>query len=290
MVLKKWFGGGRKVVDEGYSIDDLIVLERYGEAEGRLQARLKKSPKDLRSHLKLADVYIQQKQIQKAVDQYIFVAEEYASDGFFDKGVALLSKVAKLVPADDTLPLKIERIRQRKRLERVREQALAGLREGMGHSGQTGTSLVEVQGLWGQLVRSIVVRSLDGDQLQNLFAAMKLVHLDAGAVLAERNSGDEKLVLLVRGEVEARAAPPGGAEVQLRTFGPGDLLGDGALFEHLPWPATYVAREPVTLLELTSEGLGKALQGNPDPRRLLDTLRDQHLDREVRATVEQMWS
>ncbi|MCB1058162.1 MAG: cyclic nucleotide-binding domain-containing protein [Acidobacteria bacterium] len=285
MALKNWFSGGRKT-DEEYSIDDLIVLERYDEAEGRLQARLKRNPQDLRSHLKLADVYIQQQRLPKAVDEYVYVAEEYASDGFFDKGIALLAKVYKLVPTDDTLPHRIERIRQRKGLEQVREQALEGLREGMGHSGQTGASLVEVQGLWGQLVRSIVVRGLDGDQLRRLFAAMHLVHFEPGEVLAERNSTEEKLFLLVRGEVEAKAAAAAGGEVQLRTFGAGDVVGEGALLEHLPWPASYVVTTSVTLLELDREGLAKALQGNPDPRRLLDVLRDQHLDREVRGAVE----
>jgi len=226
LVFKKLFGGSKQEVSEAdYTIEDLFVLERYEEAEARLKARLKSHPDNLHAHLRLADVYIQLKQLSKAVDEYVYVAEEYASDGFFDKGIALLRKVQKLVPMDDNLPHKIEVIRQRKRLERVREQALRGLSKGMGGGGKGGTSALELAGLWGNLLRSLVVRRLDGPQLEHLFSCMTLIRRAAGEVLAERNSDLQALFLIVRGEVEASASVGGTKPVQLRAFGSGDLVG-----------------------------------------------------------------
>lgn len=286
-MLKKLFGG-REPADHEYSIDDLFVLERYDEAEAKLLRRLKEHPKDLRSHLKLAEVYLQQQQVKKAVDQYVFVAEEYAADGFFDKGVALLGKVQRLVPMDDQLPLKIERIRQRKRLERVREAALAGLREGMDDSDRTGTSMLELEGLWGQLVRSSVVRQLDGEQLHRLFAAMDLERYEADHTLAERGALEPRLLLIVRGQIEARALSADGDETALRLFGTGDIVGESTIFEQRPWPARFVTVEPVTLLALDRPMLERLLQGNPDPRRLIDSLRDQHADRDIEAMVAKL--
>jgi len=111
MGLKGWFGGSKQPQQE-YTIDDLIVLERYEEAGDRLRAKLKTSPQDLHSHLKLAEVYAQLQQYDKAIDEFGFVADEYAGDGFYDKGLALLSKAAKLAPLDPSLRARIDRLQR----------------------------------------------------------------------------------------------------------------------------------------------------------------------------------
>src|SRR5215210_118755 len=103
--IKSWFGGGSKQdqkpgqkpgkKEEEYTIDDLIVLERYDEAVEHLKSRIKLNPNDLHMHLKLAEAYIGLKQHDRAVDEFGYVAEEYAQDGFYEKGIALLSKAQK---------------------------------------------------------------------------------------------------------------------------------------------------------------------------------------------------
>ncbi len=132
-----WFRGGGKKQQEPqeYTIDDLVVLERYDEAGERLRARLKDNPDDLHTHLKLAEVYTHLKQFEKAVDEYVFVAEEYAQDGFHDKGIALLSKAVKLAPLDPSLRQKTEKLQRGKSMEQVRTLALEGLREAGGVHG-----------------------------------------------------------------------------------------------------------------------------------------------------------
>ncbi len=292
MVLKKLFGGGKRkaVTEQEYTIDDLIVLERYDEAVDKLQYKLKLTPNDLHAHLKLADVYIQLRQLSKALDEYVYVAEEYASDGFFDKGVALLSKVQKLFPTDDTLPLKIDAIKSLKKLERVREKAMDGLRRGMGSDEKAGTSALELESLWGKLSRSKVVQRLDGEQLQQLFSSMQLVHFRMGTNLAQKDSQLQELYLIVRGVVEAVAPSPGGLETQLRTFSSGDIIGDRALFKQQPWLTTYRAVEQTSVLRLDRQGLEKVLVGNADPRQLLEVLRDQEQDEAVARTLRKLWS
>lgn len=290
MVLKKFFGGSKKeaTAEQQYTIEDLFVLERYEEAETRLKDRLRVNPNDLHAHLRLADVYIQMRQLAKAVDEYVFVAEEYSDDGFHDKAIALLSKVAKLVPMDETLPSKIEKLHRRKKLEVMREQALEGLREGMGHTQQGGTSALELQGMWGKLVGSAVVQHLDGQQLKRLFSAMNLHRFETGEALAERNSDHQELFLIVRGTVEATASTGGGKPTQLRTFGSGDAIGEMAALEKKAWPATYVATEPTTVLRLTRTGLERALIGSDDPRAIIEALRVQQNDRAVALAIQQL--
>jgi tetratricopeptide (TPR) repeat protein len=290
--IKNWFGGGgskqpQASKEQDYTIDDLIVLERYDEAAERIKMKLKISPQDLHSHLKLAEVYAQLRQFEKAVDEFGFVAEEYAQDGFYDKGVALLSKAQKLAPLDQSIRFRIEKIQREKSMEHVRALALEGLRQAGG--AQAGTSALEVKRLWHNLATSPVVQHLPGDQLKRLFAAMKLIHCEAGTVIAEEGDREPFLLLIVIGIIEAVAAD-GGKEMTLRTFTSGDIIGEAVLLERGAWPARYKAGEPATALKLTREGLEQALIGNPDPRGFLEVLRGQHNDRDLATTLRRLRS
>lgn len=282
-----WFRGKKEQEPQDYTIDDLIVLERYEEAEGRLRARLKENPNDLHSHLKLAEVCTELRQFEKAVDEYVFVAEEYAQDGFHEKGVALLSRAMKLAPLDQSLRFKVEKLQREKGMEHVRSQALEGLRQAGGL--QAGTSALELKRLWHNLATSTVVQRLagHGEQLKRLFSTMALVRFEPQTVLVREGSRDAFLLLIVIGVVEA-AAEAGGRIMALRSFTSGDIVGEGALLERGAWPADYRAAEPVTALKLTREGLETCLMGNPDPRGFLETLREQHNDRDVLATVRRL--
>ena len=283
----KWFGGKKQEEPQDYTIDDLIVLERYDEAEVRLRARLKDNPNDLHSHLKVAEVYSQLRQFEKAVDEFVYVAEEYAQDGFHDKGIALLSKAMKLAPLDQSLRFKVEKLQREKSMEHVRSLALEGLRQAGGT--QAGTSAVELKRLWHNLAASTLVQHLAGagEQLKRLLSVMQLVRFEPETVIVREGGKDPFLLVIVIGVVDA-AAEAGGRLMTLRSFTSGDILGESVLLERGSWPADYRASEPVTALKLTREGLEQCLVGNSDPRGFLETLREQHNDRDVLATVRRL--
>jgi hypothetical protein len=286
----KWFrgggGGDKQQPQQEYTIDDLIVLERYEEAGERLRAKLKLNPQDLHSHLKLAEVYAQLRQFDKAVDEFGYVADEYAQDGFYDKGIALLSKAQKLAPLDQSLRFRIERIQREKSMEHVRATALEGLRQAGGT--QAGTSALELKRLWHHLASGTLVQHLSGEQLKRLFSAMQLIHMKAQETLAEEGSTDAFLLLLIHGVVEASVAGQAGRPLVVRTFTSGDILGEGALLERGAWPATYRVSEAGSALKLVREGLEKTLVGNPDPRGFLEALREQHNDRDIAAAIRRL--
>lgn len=286
MALKGWFGGRSKGAQQEHTIDDLIVLERYDEAAERLREMLKANLQDLHSHLKLAEVYTQLGQLERAVEEYVFVADEYAQDGFYDKGIALLSRASKLAPADVSLRERTEAQQCEKGMEHVRVLALEGLRQTGGQL--DGASLLELHRLWHNLASSTVVRSLPGEQLKRLFAAMQLHQVEPGSMVAQEGSQEPFLLLIARGTVEATVKIAGSAVVLVREFGPGDIMGEAALLERGVWPADYRVREPLTALQLTRVGLEKCLVGQTDPRGFLELLRGQHHDREVAATVQSL--
>ncbi|MBW8878590.1 MAG: cyclic nucleotide-binding domain-containing protein [Acidobacteria bacterium] len=282
----KWFGGGKKQPElQEHSIDDLIVLERYDEAGERLRSRLKENPNDLHSHLKLAEVYTELRQFERAVDEYGFVAEEYAQDGFYDKGIALLSRAMKLAPLDPSLRAKVEKFQRDKDMEHVRTLALEGLQKAGGV--EAGTSMLELRRLWSYLAAGSLVQHLPGEQLKRLFSTMELVRLDARVELAREGSPEAFLLLIVTGVVDA-AVVEGGRNILVRSFTSGDVLGEAVFLERGTWPADYRVTEPLVALKLTRAGLEQALMGNPDPRGFLETLREQHNDRDIAATVRRL--
>jgi hypothetical protein len=282
-----WFRGGKKQQEpQSYTIDDLIVLERYDEAEERLRARLKESPSDLHSHLKLAEVYTQLRRFEKAVDEYVFVAEEYAQDGFHDKGIALLAKAMKLAPLDPSLRFRAEKLQRGKNMEQMRTLALEGLRAAGGIDGETA---LELKRLWHHVAASTVVQNLPGEALKRLLSAMQLLRFEPDVTVAAEGSQEAFLLLIVQGVVEA-SLEAGGNTVALRSFGSGDVLGEAALLERGSWPALYRTAEPVTALKLTRERLETCLVGNADPRGFLETLREQHNDRGVALMVRRLRS
>lgn len=283
-----WFGGKKQQQESReHTIDDLIVLERYDEAGERLRARLKDNPNDLHSHLKLAQVHSQLRQFEKAVDEYVFVAEEYAQDGFYDKGIALLSKAMKLAPLDPSLRFRVERLQREKGMEHVRGMALEGLRQAGGQ--EAGNSALELKRLWHHLAGSSMVCKLPGEALKRFFATTRIVRFEPEELVASEGSQEGFVLLIVNGVIEA-SIQHGGRPVMVRTFTSGDILGESALLERGAWPADYRVTEPVTALMLTRVGLEQNLQGNPDPRGFLETLREQHNDRDVAATVRRLRS
>jgi hypothetical protein len=284
-----WFRGGKRQQEpQEYTIDDLIVLERYEEAEERLRARLKSTPADLHSHIKLAEVYTQLKRFEKAVDEYVYAAEEYAQDGFHDKGIALLAKAMKLAPLDQALRFKAEKLQRGKSMEQVRTFALEGLQKAGGGL-QAGTTAMELKRLWHNLAGSAVVQKMPGESLKRLFSAMELLRLDTGAPIAREGSPEAFLLLIVQGEVEA-SVNAGGRATLVRSFSAGDVIGEGTLLERVPWQADYRTAEPAIVLKLTRAGLESCLAGNSDPRGFLETLREQHNDRDVAATTRRLRS
>lgn len=295
MDLKSLFRGkskykrrSRPAVDEGDgqpTIEDLIVLERFEEAEGRLKVRLKEAPEDLHAHLKLADVYIQLRRGADAVQEYVFVAEEYARDGFYDKAIALLGKATRLVPLDDKLRLKTEGLKAAKQLEHKRAAAVEGLRSG----GAAGNAwAMEVQRNWHHLARGALIQGLPDDQVRRLFGALVLTRWEQDSVVAQPQVPGDELYLVLWGGLEARIESEDGTYTSIRTFGSGDILGESVLFERRPWPATLIATESTALLALSRLGLEQTLVGNPDPRGLLDALRRQNQDQAVSNMVRKL--
>jgi CRP-like cAMP-binding protein len=286
LVFKKLFGGGGAKAPETLDIDDLIVLERYDEAEQRLRQKLEANANDLHAHTKLAEVFTALRKVDSAVVEYLFAADEYADDGFYEKAIALLSKAAKLAPADPSIAQRVERFEEQRRIEQNRAMVIEGLMTARRDSAER-PSLLAAQQLWLDLQNASLMKRLNADQLKRLFGAVTILRFEGPAEVAIRGAVDPALYVIARGEVEAIWVTAQ-RRMPLRSFGVGDVFGESTLFERQPWPATYRAEPRTTLLKLDKGGLEQALQGNSDPVGLLEALRGAHFDRDVSQMIEKL--
>lgn len=285
MVIKKLFGK-KGEGDREYTIDELIILERWEEAEAKLKAKMKVKDQ-VHDHMKLADVYVGLKRVSDAIDEYVYVADKYSADGFYDRAIAAISKARRLNPMDDTLPAKQKRYERARQLELARAEAQEGFLEGQSLKEGQGTAVMEFQTIWRAVAKTAIVKRLDEEQLKLFFRSVDPVYLGSQKTVVDRGETEEYLYFVCGGEVRAEIEKADGSNVEMRTFGPGDILGERALFEHKPWPATYVTRGKTILLRLDQEGVEACLVGNPDPRGFLDTLRGQRNDHEVAKAIAQ---
>ena len=291
MVLKKMFGRKKRSSGESdreLTIEDLVTLERYDEAHDKLKARLKLVPKDLHAHLRLAEVYLALKELPKALDEYVFVADSHADDGFFDKAIAVIGKAVRLAPGDEMLPKRIEKYRHLKRLEKRRQLAVEGLLSNKSTHAQTaGNRKLEVELLWNKIAKSHLVGKLSAVNLKKLFSVMEMTRVRPGKVLAEAGSTLPIMYLVVDGVIEA-ASVINGRPTSVRSFSSGDLIGESVLLEQKTWPASYAVTEAATLFKLDREGLEGVMTGNEDPVAFLSVMRQQGNDREVAATIQKL--
>ncbi len=292
LVLKKMFGRKKRPADgksdRELTIEDLVTLERYEEACDKLKARLKLVPKDLHAHLRLAEVYLALKELQKALDEYVFVADSQADDGFFDKAIAVVGKAVRLAPGDEMLPKRIEKYRHLKRLEKRRQLAVEGLLSNKSTQAQTaGNRKLEVELLWNKIAKSHLVGKLSAVNLQKLFSVMEMTRVRPGKVLAEVGSSTPLMYLVVDGVVEATVVV-NGRPTNIRSFSTGDLIGESVLLEQKSWPASYAVTEAATLFKLDRPGLEAVMVGNEDPVAFLSVMRLQANDRDVAATIQKL--
>lgn len=290
MALKNWLDkiasalgktASRRGSDgEGLSIDDLITMERYEEALARLKSKVSKNKSDYRSRIRLADVYLKTSRSGEAIEEYLSVADRYVSEGFFDRGYALVAKLARMIPNEEKLEAKMSSIRRAKRLEHRRQVVVTSL-------GMKAWAM-EVRQHWDDLVRGPLIELLSQAQLEKLFPLLEIQRLAEGEVLVERGDSKEMLFVILTGELAAQVQLATGSSTDLRTFRGGDLIGERALLQRVEWPATYRALIATKVLGLSREGLEKALIGEEDPKGLLNALRMQGLDMAVVDSVAKL--
>lgn len=289
MALKDWLRKKQDSEERDYTADELVALDRYEEAKALLLERLRYYPKDLNAHLKLADVYRHMDDGASCKQEFLYVASAYAADGFYDKARAVFTKVNRIFPGEIDVEMRMEALQRAKRLDYSRDKARAGLlSHGRLEDTATGRMTVEFEQVWDQLLNTSLVDQISSDDFTRLFENVKLRRIPADTVVVEAGPKPEALYIIVKGELDARALDQQGHLITLKSFAPGEIVGDSVLFEHAGWPAQYYCGLDTILLELQREGAEQLIRGHSDPKRLLDVLRAQGNDHATVRAVQHL--
>lgn len=267
-----------------YSVSDLIALGRLDDARARLERRLKANPRQHQARLKLADLLMEQGKGADAVDAYLQVADGYASDGFYDKAHALLAKLSRMLPSEGRIVSKMQRLERAQELDHLRGVVI----EAVTNAGKIKMSSFTIQTLWTDIAKCSLIERLSRRQLTKLFSHLEMEKLAEGDPLVSAGEERNELFIVVQGEVAAQILLATGKRTDLRSFGPGDVVGENALLKRKSWPASYVAKRRTLVFRLDRDGLEALLVGETDPRGLLEALRSQGHDAEVDQTLSRL--
>jgi len=115
---------------------------------------------------------------------------------------------------------------------------------------------------------------LDKKELRHIANSCQERKFPAGSVLMQQGDTGAGLFVITSGHVKVtQATDPDRAEENLRTMGPGEVLGEMALLDDLPRSATVTAVDDVTALLLPIWEFRTILHSNPDIAvKLLATL------------------
>jgi CRP/FNR family cyclic AMP-dependent transcriptional regulator len=115
---------------------------------------------------------------------------------------------------------------------------------------------------------------LDKKELRHIAGSCQERKFPAGSVLMQQGDTGAGLFVITGGHVKVtQATDPDRAEENLRTMGPGEVLGEMALLDDLPRSATVTAIDDVTALLLPIWEFRTILHSNPDIAvKLLATL------------------
>jgi CRP/FNR family transcriptional regulator, cyclic AMP receptor protein len=110
---------------------------------------------------------------------------------------------------------------------------------------------------------------LTTEELQFLAGEAQMREYDAGEIIFHAGDAGYTCHIIVKGRVRIYVIAEDGRELSVSIFGPGEIVGEMALFEDLPRSASVEAIEPATTLELHQNVLLHGLERSPTLARSL---------------------
>ncbi len=134
------------------------------------------------------------------------------------------------------------------------------------------------------LMQAPLFSALDPEAAAALRAATNLIRIPKGGVLFREGDPGDRLYVLERGKIKLGTASTDGRDALLAIVGPGEMIGELALFDPGPRAATATALTDVAARELSHDALRPWLSGRPEVAEALLSA----LARRLRRTNEAM--
>ena len=123
----------------------MLNLERYEEALSELKEKVRRRPQEHNTRRKLADLLMRVGRRSEALDEFLAVSDGYERDGFYKKASALVAKVQRLMPDDERVRARAERLKRMTRQDHLRKIVVDNLPHAQS---------MKIEQLWTEMVQS----------------------------------------------------------------------------------------------------------------------------------------
>jgi CRP/FNR family cyclic AMP-dependent transcriptional regulator len=132
------------------------------------------------------------------------------------------------------------------------------------------------------LARVSLLSHMREDDLERIARQTRYYEFQEGDVIITEGDRDNRLFIVITGEVEAIKGFGGKNERCLAVFGPNAYFGEMALIDNLPRSASVVAKKSTRILSLEQWDLRREIEKSPE----MATELVQMLSKRIRATEE----
>ncbi len=214
---------------------------KYRKALELFEALHKAEPDDLRVHVKLAELREKLGQKERAVRDYIQIANAYAEQGFVVQAIAINKIVLRLDPERTEIK---ERLKQLS-LERGDDWAIStnSPPQGMRPTAPAARNRARLN-----VERIPLLSEMTGEELESFMDSLQLRDVDAGDVIYREGDPGDYLYLIGMGRVALRARDAQGRKRVFSRLDEGDFFGEYAFMSKAPHSDEAVAETDASVL------------------------------------------
>ena len=293
-------------------LDQYLTRRDYSAALEALADELKKRPENFNLLLRQAEILGLAGDRDRAVELYRKLARHFADQGFYARAIAVTNKILRLDPSRREVTRELaDLIARQQEVEKEGRERLARAAtpppptvppsRPLPPAPEVAVPVPEVVATPEEPVGIHVVeaspqqieRERDASRFFSAFPREALEDLLTSTCVRSFGEGDTivregdaglSLFLIEAGSVSVQTQDPSGQQVLLAQLGPGEFFGEVAVLTGRPRTATIVAREAVTLIEISREDLDRIATDFPGVRTVLEEFYKQR----AQATVEAM--
>jgi len=257
--MLSWISG------KGNTVEELIAQKQYDKAIDAIKAQLDERPKNTRLRLQMGDVLAMAERTEAAIKVMLDLAEEFATEGFTAKAVAILKKIQRLDPTRAGIDEKLAD------LIRARDVPVAIPSVAPPPRDVTIEAQAEVSspGEGDAPVRSPLFDDFSREELLAVMNGLDLLTFEPGEIIMTEGETGASLLILTTGTVRAYVINASGANLEVRTMDEGEFFGEISLLSGKPRTATITAATPCELLELNRTTLDKISEDHPRVREIV---------------------
>ncbi len=279
------------------NLDHYLANRDYGLALEAIAQEIKRRPESFNLLLRQAEILGLAGDREKAIEVYRALARHYAEQGFYARAIAVINKVIRLDPGRQEVTRELARViaaqqedehtQRTKRTRATPPPASPQSSAAPGRDAPAGTDATAAQAEK-ERAASRFFAEFPPAALEQLISTTAVRSFAAGETIVREGDQGASWFLIEEGEVEVHTTDASGRHLVLAHLGPGEFFGEVAVLTGKPRTATIVARNGVTVIEISRQDLDQIAASHPQVRSVLQRFYEKRAQATVEAVLARM--